>query len=144
MFPFILWKRQRPFVGMRGNGNRGNNESKESSTNEVCAEHINMAAMLEYEIYLPTTLNDGTPVEAARIQGIKDSLVKAFGGYTHLKHRSEGAWRMGGVTFHDEVTIVRVLDDGSAHFDMMAFKKSIETELQQEAVLIISRQVAAL
>ena len=36
---------------------------------------------------------------------------------------------MGGVTFHDEVTIVRVLDDGSAHFDMTAFKKSIETAL---------------
>ena len=122
---------------MRRNGKRGNDESKESSTNEVFAEHINMAAM-QYEIYLPTTLNDGTPVEAAKIQGIKDTLVKAFGGYTHLNHRSEGAWRMGGVTFHDEVTIVRVLDDGSAHFDMTAFKKSIETALQQEAVLIIS------
>ena len=129
---------------MRRNGKRGNDESKESSTNEMFAERINMAAMQEYEIYLPTTLKDGTPVEAAKIQGIKDSLVKAFGGYTHLNHRSEGAWRMGGVTFHDEVTIVRVLDDGSAHFDMTAFKKSIETALQQEAVLIIRRQVAAL
>ena len=103
-----------------------------------------MAAMQEHEIYLPTTLDDGTPVEAAKNQGIKDTLVKAFGGYTHLNHRSEGAWRMGGVTFHDEVTIVRVLDDGSAHFDMTAFKKSIETALHQEAVLVISRQVAAL
>jgi hypothetical protein len=100
--------------------------------------------MQEFEIYLPTTLNDGTPVDAAKIQGIKQKLVKAFGGYTHLNHRSEGAWRMGGVTFHDEVTIVRVLDDGSARFDMTSFKKSIETELEQEAVLIISRQVAAL
>ena len=51
---------------------------------------------------------------------------------------------MGGVTFHNEVTIVRVLDDGSAYFDMMAFKRSSETALQQEAVLIIGRQVAAL
>lgn len=51
---------------------------------------------------------------------------------------------MGGVTFHDAVTIVRVLDDGSVCFDMPAFKKSIETALQQEAVLIICRQVAAL
>ena len=74
--------------------------------------------MQEHEIYPPTT-----PVEAAKIQGIKDSLVKAFGGYTLLNHRTEGAWRKGGVTFHDEVTIVRVLDDGSAHFDMTAFKK---------------------
>jgi hypothetical protein len=100
--------------------------------------------MQEYEIYLPTTLNDGTPVAGSKIQRIKDKLFKAFGGYTHLNHRSEGAWRMGGVTFHDEVTIVRVLDDGSAHFDMTAFRKSIEAELQQEAVLIIRRAVTAL
>lgn len=99
--------------------------------------------MHEYEIYLPTTHNDGTPVDAAKIQQIKETLVRAFGGYTHLNHRSEGAWRMGGVTFHDEVTIVRVIDDGTAEFGMSAFKKSIETALQQEAVLIISRQVSA-
>ncbi len=88
------------------------------------------------------TMNDGTPVDGGEIQRIKDKLVKAFGGYTHLKHRSEGAWRMGGVTFRDEVTIVRVLDDGSADFDMPAFKKSIEVALKQEEVLIISREVA--
>ncbi len=100
--------------------------------------------MHEYEIYLPTTTNDGRPVEDAKIDEIKATLVRAFGGYTHLKQRSEGAWRMGGVTFHDEVTIVRVLDDGTARFDMSEFKKSIETTLQQDAVLIISREVAAL
>ena len=100
--------------------------------------------MQEYEIYLPTTKNDGAPVEASKIQEIKDRLVRAFGGYTHLNHRSEGAWRIGGVTFHDEVTIVRVLDDGSTHFDMMAFKRSVEISLQQETVLIISRRVTAL
>ena len=73
--------------------------------------------MQEFEIYLPTALNDGTPVDGAKIQGIKDKLVRAFGGYTHLNQRSDGAWRMGGVTFYDEVTIVRVLDDGAARFE---------------------------
>lgn len=98
--------------------------------------------MREFEIYLPTTMNNGTPVDGVEIQRIKDKLANAFGGYTHLRHRSEGVWRMGGVTFRDEVTIVRVLDDGSAKFDMRAFKKSIEAALQQEAVLIISRDVS--
>lgn len=107
-------------------------------------ERLILNPVHEYEIYLPTTLNDGTPIDHGKIRGIKDTLAKAFGGYTHLKHRSEGAWRMGGVTFRDEVTILRVLDDGSAWFDMPAFKKAIEAELQQEAVLIISREVAAL
>jgi hypothetical protein len=61
---------------MRRNGKRGNDECRESSMNEVFAEHINMAAMQEYEIYLPTTLDDGTPVAAAKIQTIKTHWSK--------------------------------------------------------------------
>ena len=97
--------------------------------------------MQEFEVYLPMTMNDGSPVDPGTIQRYKDILAGAFGGYTHLNHRSDGVWRIGGVTFHDEVTIVRVLDDGSADFDMSAFKKSMEQELRQAAVLIIVRQV---
>ena len=111
-------------------------------TNQVKPNSIHF--MNEYEIYLPTTLNDGTPIDGRQIQGIKDTLMKAFGGYTHLNHRSEGVWRMGGVTFRDEVTIVRVLDDGSAQFDLAAFKESLKHALQQEEVLIIRRNVEAL
>ena len=97
--------------------------------------------MQEFEIYLPTSLNDGTPVDPKEIEGIKETLAKIFGGYTHLNQRSEGVWRMGGVTFRDEVTIVRVLDDGAAKFDWPTFKKEIEMTLRQDAVLIISRDV---
>lgn len=98
--------------------------------------------MKEYEIYLPTAHNDGRPTDTAKIERLKEMLAEAFGGYTHLSQRSEGAWSMGGVTFRDEVTIVRVLDDGSAHFDMSAFKKSVETALEQESVLIVEREVS--
>lgn len=55
-------------------------------------EHPPHTPMQEFKIYLPTTTNDGTPVDGGEIQRIKDDLVKAFGGYTHLNHRSEGAW----------------------------------------------------
>ena len=51
--------------------------------------------MQEFEIYLPTALNDGTPIAASEIQPVKETLAKTFGGYTHLKQRSEGAWRVG-------------------------------------------------
>ena len=97
--------------------------------------------MQEYEIYLPTTHNDGSIVDPAEIERVKATLTKAFGGYTHFNQRSEGAWRMGGVTFRDEVTIVRVLDDGSSQFDMLAFKRELEALLHQDTVLIVSREV---
>ena len=50
-------------------------------------------SMTEYEIYLPVTNNDGTPVDAHEIQRVKELLVKEFGGYTHLQQRNDGAWR---------------------------------------------------
>ena len=49
---------------------------------------------------------------------------------------------MGGVTFRDEVTIVRVLNDGTKDFDMSGFKSSLEATLKQESVLIVERTVA--
>ena len=99
--------------------------------------------MQEFEIYLPTKHNDGTEIDPAEIARIKAKLAAAFGGYTHLNQRSEGAWRMGGVTFRDEVTIVRVLDDGTARFDMAAFRRELEQSLRQDSVLIIAREVRA-
>jgi hypothetical protein len=80
--------------------------------------------------------------DAAEIERLKSVLARAFGGYTHLQQRSEGAWSMGGVTFRDDVTIVRVLDDGTADFDMSAFKESVEKTLRQESVLIVERAVS--
>jgi hypothetical protein len=100
--------------------------------------------MRELEIYLPTMTNRGTPVDPDEIDRIKRTLVDAFGGYTHLDQRLEGAWRMGGVTMLDEVTIVRVLDDGTATFDIAAFKASLAVALDQEEVLIIERDVRML
>ena len=97
--------------------------------------------MKEYEIYLPATHNDGSPTDAGAVDRFKRELAEAFGGYTHLRQRSEGTWSMGGVTFRDEVTIVRVLDDGRSEFDMPAFKKRLEAALQQENVLIVQRDV---
>jgi hypothetical protein len=98
--------------------------------------------MKEYEIYLPATHNDGSPADPSEIERLKEVLAKAFGGFTHLRQRSEGAWSMGGVMFRDEVTIIRVLDDGTAAFDMRAFKKSVETALRQRSVLIVERGVS--
>ena len=97
--------------------------------------------MREYELYLPTTTNDGRRIDPAVIQRIKDTLAEIFGGYTHLDQRVEGAWRIGGVTLHDAVTIVRVLDDGTTAFDMAAFKRLLEATLEQQQVLIVARTV---
>ncbi len=45
------------------------------------------------------------------------------------------------MTFRDEVTIDRVLDNGKSHFDMPAFKKKLEASVHQESVLLVAREV---
>ena len=97
--------------------------------------------MKEFEIYLPSRQNDGILVDVADIESIKTALINAFGGYTHIQQRSQGAWKMAGTLFHDDVTIIRVLDPGSVCFDMQKFKKSLELTLKQDSVLIVEREV---
>jgi hypothetical protein len=98
----------------------------------------------EYDLYLPISCNNGKPVDPLVMERIKQELARAFGGYTHFNHRNEGAWRVGKVTFRDEVTIVRVLETEPSKFDMPAFKKKLEAVLQQETVLIVARDVQVL
>jgi len=95
----------------------------------------------EYEIYLPSTQHDGEPVDAGELARIKEILVNAFGGYTQLNHGSEGVWKTGDGPLRDEITIIRVLDNGYSDFDMTSFKKFLETKLMQQNVLIVSREI---
>jgi hypothetical protein len=100
--------------------------------------------MRELDIYLPSVRNDGHAVDPQIVEQITVSLMNAFGGYTHLKNRCEGAWKMGGVTFRDEVTIIRVLEDASTTFDLHSFRRNLETVLDQEQILIVARDVTVL
>jgi hypothetical protein len=88
--------------------------------------------------------NDGTLIDVTMVEGFKEELKTAFGGYTHLKQPNEGAWRMGRVTFREAITILRVLAEGSEEFDMQAFKARLETAFEQETILIIQRDVVVL
>lgn len=97
--------------------------------------------MTEYDIFLPKSRNDGEPITESRFQSVKSALVEAFGGFTHFNQSSEGAWKVGSVTVKDDVTLVRVLDDGSSNFDMEAFKRRLEVLLDQHQILIVKRAV---
>jgi predicted amino acid-binding ACT domain protein len=99
--------------------------------------------MREYEVYLPMKQSDGREVDPGEIRKIKEQLAQEFGGYTEVTQRCEGVWQIGGVIFRDQITIVRVLDDGRAEVDMAAFRSALEQKLKQERVLIVVREVAA-
>jgi hypothetical protein len=78
------------------------------------------------------------------IQGIKRTLAQVFGGYTQMTQRSEGVWKLDGVTFRDEITIIRVLDNGKCSFDIAHFRQELERKLNQDHILIVQRDVKIL
>jgi hypothetical protein len=100
----------------------------------------------EYELYVPLTYNDGSPVEPRKIDRIGERLLERFGGCTFFPQRNQGMWRMGSVTFHDEIVIFRVLTDKVrlARRFFRALKKELKEDLGQEEILIVEKAAEVL
>jgi hypothetical protein len=58
------------------------------------ANHPSNKHMREFELYLPMTMNNGTPVDGREIQRIKDELVKVFGVtlISSTDRKERGGW----------------------------------------------------
>ena len=63
--------------------------------------------MHEYDLFVPLRYNDGSPVDPAKLARLRQRLVDQFGGLTDLHQSHEGYWKIGGVTFRDEIVIYR-------------------------------------
>jgi hypothetical protein len=100
----------------------------------------------EYDLYVPLTYNDGGPVEPRTIERIGQRLLDQFGGVTFFPQPNEGLWRMGPVTFRDQIVIFRVLAGKvrSARRFFKALKQELKTELKQEEILVVERDVETL
>jgi hypothetical protein len=100
----------------------------------------------EYDLYLPLSYNDGRPVEAEKIVRLKQRLRDEFGGLTFFPQRNEGIWKMGDVTFREEIVIVRFLgrDVERARRFLSGLKEELKTNLEQHDVLIVERSVRIL
>jgi hypothetical protein len=97
----------------------------------------------QVEVYFPLRYNDGSPVEANWIDYVGDELLANFGGYTYFPQPNKGVWKLGHVTFHDEIVIFRVLT-GTVRRPRQFFKalkKKLKKALQQEEILIVAIDV---
>ena len=98
----------------------------------------------EYDVYLPTKTSRGAPIPERSIQRIKTRVLKMFGGYTHLFQPMEGVWKMGGVTFVEGVSILRVIDTAKSDKRIIALKRYVQRALEQKQVLVVERGVRLL
>ena len=101
-----------------------------------------MRTLFEYDVYFPIA---GDNAAQALVQA-KHELTDYFGGLTDFRHRSEGTWKMGGVTFHDDIVLLRVLgeDRQAARSFLQRLSRRLAAMLDQEEILIVEREVVAL
>lgn len=99
--------------------------------------------MHEYDLYVPLSSNRGMPIPPVRLKRLKRRLIKRFGGLTHFPQRNEGFWKLGAVTFRDEVVILRVLSAEEDHADKFwqALKKDLKRQWRQQEILIVVREI---
>ncbi|HEY8504901.1 MAG TPA: hypothetical protein VIL46_09985 [Gemmataceae bacterium] len=102
--------------------------------------------MKEYDIFIPLRYNDGSPVEPRKLQELQRRLLDEFDGLTYFPQPNEGFWRMGNVTYRDEIVIYRVLASRvrTARRFLRQLKEELKEEPKQEEILIIARDVETL
>lgn len=102
--------------------------------------------MKEYDLFLPLYFNDGTPINPGVFKELRERLLDQFDGVTFFPQPNEGFWRMGEVTYRDEIIIFRVVTaaKGRARRFLRALKEELKRDLQQEEILIIERDVQSL
>lgn len=102
--------------------------------------------MKEYELYLPLAFNDGTPIPDEIIAEVGQRLLQQFGGVTFFPQPNKGSWKMGDVTFLDEIVIFRVLTAKarSARVYFRRLKEELKRELSQEEILIVEKDAEVL
>ena len=102
--------------------------------------------MKEYDIFVPLYFNDGSPIEAIKFQRLQAELLENFEGLTFFPQPNEGIWKLGDVTYRDEIVIYRVLSNRprAARRFVSKLKQHLKRELAQEEILIIERDVESL
>jgi hypothetical protein len=100
----------------------------------------------EYDLFLPLRYNDGKPVESAKFQQLQKQLLDQFEGLTYFPQVNQGFWKLGDVTYRDEIVIYRVLatDSQRSRRFLRNLKVQLKVEFVQEEILIVERDVDAL
>jgi hypothetical protein len=85
-----------------------------------------------YEILLPLTYNDGTPIEAEKFDQTAEELCERFGGISQDTVRVFGTWIYGGVRYRDELLRLRLDTDDPSTTSFLKTQKEIWKERFQQ------------
>lgn len=102
--------------------------------------------MKEYDLYLPLFSNRGKRIPRKVVDGLKRELITRFGGLTYFPQAHKGFWRVGKVTFRDELVILKVLceDSEAIRRYWRELKEKLKIRLKQKDILILRKNITVL
>ena len=98
--------------------------------------------MQKYDIYLPLKYNNGSEIEAEKLEEIQQQLLAAFGAMTvsPLSAPFQGTWRYGGVEFVDDIFTIEIITDEEIYF-FKNLKRRLKRMLRQLDILITMQDI---
>jgi len=93
-----------------------------------------------YDIYLPVTYNDGSPIPREKYDDVEDRLLGHFGGLTSQRREFpfQGKWQESAKIYEDRIVVLTALDfrrGGSTRF-IAQLKANLLREFDQLEILI--------
>ncbi len=102
--------------------------------------------MKEYDIFVPLFYNDGSPIEPKKFQWLQRRLLDRFDGLSFFPQPIKGYWKMGEVTYHDEIVIYRGVTKKvrSTRRFLILLKEDLKKAFEQEEIFIVERNIQVL
>jgi hypothetical protein len=93
------------------------------------------------QFLLPVYDNNGQRFAAARYEPIFHGLTERFGGVTaYQRAPARGAWKDEGQVSYDDVVVFEVMVEHLDHAWWADFRRDLETDFQQEEVVVRATQ----
>jgi len=97
-------------------------------------------AARRYDIFLPITYNDGTPIEDAKFDGLEQELLTRYRGVTFLRREFplKGVWQGNMRLYYDSIILITILDfrRGGSPAYIKRLKSQLLDQFAQEEILI--------
>lgn len=97
------------------------------------------------QILVPRFTGDGKPVNRSWFDALLKDLTERFGGATsYLRAPGVGFWETGGGKERDDIAVVEVMIDQLDEIYWHHFRKRLEAELSQDAIVIRALEIIRL
>lgn len=98
--------------------------------------------MYVVQLLLPLFDNEGQPFPDTVMAEVRERLVSRFGGVTAFSRTpAEGVWSSDGRRVHDDIILVEVMAAGLDRTWWGEFRRQMESQLRQEAIIVRAHAV---